>query len=104
VDANQIRTISSLNHFITSRSIARFEQTGLSRRCALANQSWLFDGEKGVTMADREKRTASCIAKHALQGQNIRFGPSLTRVPAVLVHASSMDLLPRRKVQSLANG
>jgi hypothetical protein len=38
----------------------------------LANQSWLFDGEKGVTIADREKRTASRIAKHALQGQNIR--------------------------------
>jgi hypothetical protein len=55
-------------------------------------------------MADSEKRTTSCIAKHALQGQPTRFGPSLTRVPAVRVHASSMDLLPRRKLQSLANG
>jgi hypothetical protein len=33
----------------------------------LANQSWLFDGEIGVNVADREKRTAGCIAKHPLQ-------------------------------------
>jgi hypothetical protein len=45
-------------------------------------------------MADREEITASCVAQATRsQWANTRFGPSLTRVPAVLVHTVSSRLI-----------